>query len=100
MRSKLPATVKEHVTTQANGRCKYSLLPERESFCNFHVDRLKSIKHGGTFTQENLTYCSRTATSSKAPTMGRFRGLKKCTWSASSTPEKTIGTTTSNCTRA
>lgn len=57
MRKSIPAKVKNDVALRANYKCEYCLLPEKVSFYNFHIDHIRSIKHGGSSETENLAYC-------------------------------------------
>ena len=54
-------TIPDHIKTagalRAGFKCEYCLLPDTVSFYNFHIDHIKSIKHGGLSHIDNLAYC-------------------------------------------
>ena len=56
MRKNTPNALKQDVARRANFCCEYCLMSERVSFYNFHVDHIKSIKHGGLTILKNLAY--------------------------------------------
>ena len=56
MRKRVSKTVEQEVAIRANFCCEYCLLPEFASFYTFHVEHIRSIKHGGTSDTENLAY--------------------------------------------
>lgn len=47
MRTKIPIELKKQVAIRANFCCEYCLLKEAVSFFSFHIDHIKSVKHGG-----------------------------------------------------
>jgi hypothetical protein len=57
MRKGIPAKIKNQVILKADFKCEYCLLPDKVSFYNFHIDHIRSLKHGGTSNIENLAYC-------------------------------------------
>lgn len=57
MKKSVSNLIKNQVALRANFRCEYCLLPEKLSFFSFHIDHIKSVKHGGTSLSENLAYC-------------------------------------------
>jgi hypothetical protein len=57
MRKGIPVKVKNQVALRAGFKCEYCLLPDKVSFYNFHIDHIRSLKHGGTSYIENLAYC-------------------------------------------
>jgi HNH endonuclease len=48
--------IREIVAFRANYCCEYCKIPANESFYNFQIDHIISLKHGGTTTLENLAY--------------------------------------------
>lgn len=72
MRVKISATVKKLVATRANNQCEYCHLPEQVSFYSFHIDHIKSIKHGGTSIPENLAHCCPDCNFFKGSDVGTF----------------------------
>lgn len=71
-RPKIPTEIKLKVAERANFRCKYCLLPEKVSFYSFHIDHIKSIKHGGLSQLNNLAYCCPDCNSFKGSDIGSF----------------------------
>ena len=57
MRKGIPTKVKNEVALRLNYKCEYCFLPEKASFYNFHIDHIRSIKHGGSSEIDNLAYC-------------------------------------------
>ena len=57
MRKPLSTRLKEQVARRADFCCEYCRLDELTSFYTFHVDHIKSIKHGGLTKADNLAYC-------------------------------------------
>ena len=53
----IPDHIKSAVAQRAVFKCEYCLLPEIVSFYKFHIDHIKSIKHGGLSHIDNLAYC-------------------------------------------
>lgn len=56
-RDVIPNHVKAAVAKRAGHKCEYCHLPDKVSFYNFHIDHIKSIKHGGLSNFDNLAYC-------------------------------------------
>ncbi|OIN58621.1 HNH endonuclease [Arsenicibacter rosenii] len=57
MSRSLSAAIKKKIALRAKYRCEYCLLPEHLSFYAFHIEHIRSIKHGGTNELSNLAYC-------------------------------------------
>ncbi len=57
MKKAISKRLKEQVARRAGFCCEYCLLDEFNSFYTFHVDHIKSQKHGGLTKAENLAYC-------------------------------------------
>ena len=53
----LPKSLKIQVARRAHFRCEYCRMAESVSFFSFHVDHIKSLKHGGRSELQNLAYC-------------------------------------------
>lgn len=68
----IPPTTRKRVATRADYRCEYCLLPERVSFYSFHIDHIRSVKHGGTNELSNLAYCCPDCNYSKGSNIGTF----------------------------
>lgn len=69
-------TVKQRreIATRANFRCEYCLLAERVSYFSFHIEHIRSIKHGGNNNLENLAYCCPDCNFYKGTDVGTFVG--------------------------
>lgn len=52
----IPDSVRRQVARRAGYRCEYCLVPERFLATVFHVDHVRSIKHGGATVSGNLAY--------------------------------------------
>jgi len=48
--------LRHSVSSRANERCEYCLMPEVHSFFSFHIDHIISIKHEGKTEADNLAY--------------------------------------------
>lgn len=68
----IPLSAKRKVANRANFRCEYCLLAERVSFYSFHIEHIRSIKHGGTGELDNLAYCCPECNYSKGSDVGTF----------------------------
>lgn len=59
MSQRISTTLRKKVATRASFRCEYCRLPEEVCYHSFHVDHIRSIKHGGKSVFENLAFsCS------------------------------------------
>jgi WD40 repeat protein len=83
--------LKKEVAQRANFRCEYCLLSEKVSLFRFHIEHIKSIKHGGNNDIQNLAYCcpdcnfhkgSDIATMQEDDTLIRFFNPRKDNWFA------------------
>jgi HNH endonuclease len=72
MRIAIPTSLKRQVALRAHGRCEYCLLPEVVSLFSFHVDHIKSVKHGGLSILLNLAYCCPDCNFFKGSDLGTF----------------------------
>jgi hypothetical protein len=54
------------VAKRAAFRCEYCLVPDIGSFINFQIDHIRSVKHGGLSTEDNLAFC--------CPNCNRYKG--------------------------
>lgn len=52
----IPDSIRKQVAERAKYRCEYCLVPERFLATIFHIDHIRSIKHGGITAVENLAY--------------------------------------------
>lgn len=55
-RNNITKLLREEVATRANHQCEYCLLRESFSFFSFHIEHIRSLKHGGTNSIDNLAY--------------------------------------------
>jgi HNH endonuclease len=65
-------SLKKKVAIRANFCCEYCLLSQRASFYTFHIDHIKSLKHGGLSVLHNLAYCCPECNSFKGSDVGTF----------------------------
>ncbi|WP_425576806.1 HNH endonuclease [Nibrella saemangeumensis] len=68
----VPAALKKKVAIRANFQCEYCLLSEKLSFYSFHIEHIRSIKHGGTNAFDNLAYCCPDCNFYKGSDVGTF----------------------------
>jgi len=54
--SRVPRAARRLVQTRAEGRCEYCKVPETFRPHPFQVEHIRSIKHGGTSSPENLAW--------------------------------------------
>lgn len=52
----IPISLRRQVAVRAGFRCEYCLVPERFLATVFHIDHVRSLKHGGLTHFENLAY--------------------------------------------
>jgi 5-methylcytosine-specific restriction endonuclease McrA len=71
MSKRVAKSIKEKVAKRASNCCEYCLLPERVSFYKFHIEHIRSLKHGGTSNLDNLAY--------GCPDCNAFKGSDDCT---------------------
>jgi 5-methylcytosine-specific restriction endonuclease McrA len=71
MSKRVAKSIKEKVAKRACNCCEYCLLPERVSFYKFHIEHIRSLKHGGTSNLDNLAY--------GCPDCNAFKGSDDCT---------------------
>jgi hypothetical protein len=73
-RSSVTLKVKKEIALRAGFRCEYCLLSERVSYFSFHIEHIRSIKHGGENNIENLAYCCPDCNFYKGTDVGTFVG--------------------------
>lgn len=56
-RGSITQKLKKEVALRANFRCEYCLLSEKVSYFSFHIEHIRSVKHGGKNDFDNLAYC-------------------------------------------
>jgi hypothetical protein len=64
--------LKKKVAIRANFCCEYCRLAEIVSFYTFHIEHIKSIKHGGLSIFLNLAYCCPDCNFFKGTDLGTF----------------------------
>jgi hypothetical protein len=72
MRISIPISLKRQVASRANACCEYCRLSETVSLFSFHVDHIKSVKHGGLSILRNLAYCCPDCNFFKGSDLGTF----------------------------
>ena len=66
----IPDKIKTVVAHRADFKCEYCLLSDSVSFYNFHIDHIKSVKHGGLTHVDNLAYSCPDCNHSKGTDIG------------------------------
>lgn len=56
MSTYVPETLRKLVAKRAGHRCEYCRISAIDSFFDFHIDHIISLKHGGKTAAENLAY--------------------------------------------
>lgn len=72
MKKTISAATKKRVAIRADYRCEYCLLREQASFYSFHIEHIRSLKHGGTNELDNLAYCCPDCNYYKGSDIGTF----------------------------
>jgi 5-methylcytosine-specific restriction endonuclease McrA len=68
----VPDSLRKQVIARALGRCEYCHLPEAVSFYTFHIDHIRSIKHGGQSVGQNLAYACPDCNYAKGSDIGTY----------------------------
>jgi hypothetical protein len=74
MKQKVTDEMREKVRKRAEHRCEYCLLPERDGLIKFHVEHIRSSKHGGSDDLENLAYACPDCNLFKGTDLGTILG--------------------------
>ncbi len=90
MSTTISESLKKKVAFRADFRCEYCRLSQKVSFYTFHIDHIKSVKHGGLTIFQNLAYCCPDCNFFKGSDLGTFVDSDDF-WCASLIPEKTRG---------
>jgi hypothetical protein len=53
---RIPEKLRQQIAKNANFKCEYCLTPEFFLATTFHIDHIRSIKHGGKTLLQNLAY--------------------------------------------
>jgi hypothetical protein len=72
MATYLPESIRRQVAQRANNRCEYCLMPEAFLATFFHVDHIRSLKHGGSSVIDNLAYSCAHCNQHKGSDIGTF----------------------------
>lgn len=56
MSQPIPPALRRQIAERAGFRCEYCLVPEQFLATVFHIDHIRSLKHGGITTLHNLAY--------------------------------------------
>lgn len=72
MSTAISKSLKKKVAVRAHFCCEYCRLSELVSFYTFHIDHIKSIKHGGLSFLINLAYCCPDCNFFKGSDLGTF----------------------------
>lgn len=68
----IPKKVRQQVIERAKYRCEYCLIPEQFLATYFHVDHVRSLKHGGNSDFDNLVYACPHCNQHKGSDVGTF----------------------------
>lgn len=64
--------LRQQVADRANYCCEYCLMPERFLATFFHIDHIRSLKHGGHSGMDNLAYACPHCNQFKGSDVGTF----------------------------
>jgi HNH endonuclease len=68
----IPDTLRQFVAERANFSCEYCRLPNIGRFISFHIEHIRSLKHGGQTVKENLAYSCPHCNYHKGSDIGTF----------------------------
>lgn len=68
----IPNELRKLVRQRALNTCEYCLVHEDNTFLDFHIDHIISLKHGGTTTEDNLAFTCATCNRHKGTDLGSF----------------------------
>ena len=72
MRKAIPLSTRNKVVARANSICEYCLLSDRLALYSFHIEHIRSLKHGGSNDISNLAYCCPDCNYYKGSDIGTF----------------------------
>ncbi len=72
MKQRISNEQKQFVAKRADFRCEYCLLPDRDTLIRFHIEHIRSVKHGGSNELENLAYACPDCNYYKGTDLGTF----------------------------
>ncbi len=64
--------LRQQISSRAGYRCEYCLIPERFLATFFHIDHIRSLKHGGQSTFNNMAYACPHCNQHKGSDVGTF----------------------------
>lgn len=64
--------LRQQVAQRARHSCEYCLMPERFLATFFHIDHVRSLKHGGSSESSNLAYACPHCNQHKGSDVGTF----------------------------
>ena len=67
-------TLRQIVAERAHNHCEYCGIPQVGRFISFHVEHIKSLKHGGQTVLENLALSCPSCNFNKGSDIGTFIG--------------------------
>ncbi len=73
---KVSDKMRAQVIERAKNRCEYCLMPERFSATIFHIDHIRSIKHDGKNTFDNLAFSCPHCNQNKGTDIATFLDLE------------------------
>ncbi len=68
----IPEKIRQQVIDRARNRCEYCLMPEQFSATFFHIDHVRSLKHSGNSSPDNLAYTCPHCNQHKGSDVGTF----------------------------
>ena len=72
MRQSISAALRQKIIQRANNNCEYCLVPEAFLATVFHIDHIRSVKHGGKTVFENLALACPHCIQNKGTDVGTF----------------------------
>lgn len=74
MPRKISADIRRQVLERANYRCEYCLVWQDDFYDYFQIDHIRSVKHGGFATLENLAFSCPDCNLHKGSDLGTYLG--------------------------
>ncbi len=72
MSSFIPKSIRNQIKERAEFRCEYCRVHEEDMFFSFHVDHIRSVKHGGQGTLDNLAFACSICNENKGTDLGTY----------------------------
>ncbi len=72
MRQNISALLRRKIVLRANHACEYCLVPEKYLATIFHIDHIRSLKHGGKTIFDNLAFACPHCNQNKGTDVGTF----------------------------